>query len=721
VSRRRGLQRGLGSGLLTIAVLGLALLPSRLSVAMRVRGGSTFERLTRAFAGTVVDLSALVAPLCAGLALVTCALLLAPRLRGPWWQRHGAPLLSLPVGFAVAVLALIEQEVKAERGAFPTMAELLRSGGNASFVEGSLGFVRYERMWVPSVTCLAATALLLTWSLRRAPAFVSAPRGPWVAGLVGAFGLGALALPGLVSLQAQLWPRLGPGGLSAPMAALVESSADLLLGREPGKPAELMRQLKFSSTDVAQGAARLGWPATKGATCHPHPHARELEGEPTVRATPLLHALEQLSRVLFADVGPDVALFQFSLESFRADDLHALHDAAPVELDPFVNELYRRAHTGEGGVLASAKTFQAGVRTAQGLAAMTCGLGTLPWNLALIRDVDAFPMRCAPDLFAEAGFHGAFLYGSDASYDGMAAFARAHGLGEVLSQDELPADLPKGAWAGLTDLAVFSQAAQHVATALEQTHAPQLAMVMSLSNHSPYTLPEDLPAELNAQVDAALAHAQHRATGDDRRRLLTHAYTDLALRRFFERLNELGISDRSVVVFAADHSTGEDYVWGAPGTDHETDAAKAQVPFVIVLPDALRARVKDQAGLDATLRAVQAQLDQVVLSQNDVPTLLLALLSAHPGLRALAPAQRWHTLGGQATSPWFQAGGGEALLGINGVDELYTLDERGERAGPYEDAVFLQTLGDATRVTPRLIPVAATLVETLDARVTCQP
>ena len=75
------------------------------------------------------------------------------------------------------------------------------------------------------------------------------------------------------------------------------------------------------------------------------------------------------------------------------------------------------------------------------------------------------------------------------------------------------------------------------------------------------------------------------------------------------------------------------------------------------------------------------------------------------------------------TSPWFQPGGEPEsfLLGINGVDELYVLDRQGVRVGAYEDAVFLRTRSDRAQVTPRLIPVAATLVDTLRSPKSCPP
>ena len=301
----------------------------------------------------------------------------------------------------------------------------------------------------------------------------------------------------------------------------------------------------------------------------------------------------------------------------------------------------------------------------------------------------------------------------------MGRYLNGHGVADVVSQAELPEDLPRGAWSGLTDFALFDEAARRVAKGLAQ--APQYALVMSLSNHSPYTPPEDLPPAVLTRMELAVKAMPNRASVDDRRRLLTHSYTDAALERFFAQLESLGIAERSIVVLMADHSTGEDYVWGAESFEHETDSAKAQLPFVIVIPTSFLARVKDRAALQAALNEAQAQLDVTPLSQNDVPALLLALLKFHPGLHSLPETSRWHTLGGQVTSPWFKPGGDERsfILGINGVDELYVLDRAGVRVGSYEDAVFLRTRSDRAQVTPRLIPVASTLVETLRSPKSC--
>jgi hypothetical protein len=218
-----------------------------------------------------------------------------------------------------------------------------------------------------------------------------------------------------------------------------------------------------------------------------------------------------------------------------------------------------------------------------------------------------------------------------------------------------------------------------------------------------------------AQVDQALAATTHVAKADDRRHLLTHAYTDAALALFFDRLRESGLAERSIVVLAADHSTGFTYVWH----DHElqgdevSDNAKSRIPFLVVLPEAM-VRHGGPRAREALARA-QHLLATEALSQNDIPRLLLALLQASKPLANLAPTQRWHTLGGQVTSPWFPKSNPSStqVLGINGISELFRVNGRGERQGAYEESMFLKTRADRYSTTPSLLPVSAALVPLL--------
>ncbi|MBL8918042.1 MAG: sulfatase-like hydrolase/transferase [Myxococcaceae bacterium] len=703
-------RRGVVSALWAVLVLGIAALPSRL--ANVVAGwGPVSTRVERALAGGLLDLAAAVLVLAPFAALFTLLVPMVFRpLRRVGWQAWGGAVVALPLGFALWVLTVTAQEVKNERGSFPTVFDLFEGGTNASFIEGTLGFIGYDRIRAPAVVGVVLVLSVLAVAYRRAPADLVSWRG-WSLGFaLGLFGSSTALV--LTERAVATINRYSPAALGDPLTGLLESAVDLLQHRGPTTARALVLDAELPPESAAQGERLLGWPPGDGGCA---PHARPLDAEVEAprtdpRGGALLSSLREASKALFADGDPRVVVVFASLEGFRADDVHALNPLAPRDVAPFTTSLYELAARGDGGVLAARQMLQAGVRTAHNLGAMTCGIGTLPYNLAFIRDLQPFPVRCTSDVLAEAGFRHSFFYGSDGTFDEMNRFFAEHRYEELVSQKELPPGLPTGTWEAVTDRAVFDFGVGRLEQELARTSAPQFAMLMSLSHHSPFTTPQDLPREVPERVQRALATTEHHADADDTKRLVAFSYTDHAVERLFARLDEKGLSERAIVFLVADHSTGHAYVWGKVAT--ETDAQKAQVPFAIVVPPRFRERLADLASFDEAFRRAQEALGGPV-SLNDVPAMVLALLSAHPNVKALPAAQRWHTLGGQVTSPFFKPTGGAAVLSINGVSELFAVDASGERMGDYEDSVFLKTRADRYRVTPRLIPVTAALQQVL--------
>lgn len=667
-------------------------------------------------AGLLRDLAAFVAVI-APLVFLLAAIvpLLVSRVRTARWQRAAGVIAAAPFGAVVWALGIAAQEFKVERGAYPTVFDLSEGTSTAAFMKGTLGFLRYEIYWIPALVFTIAGMTLVThraWPPKRRAALAWRP---WLTGLAAALALGVLLLRVSVP-DGSSRGRFGASVVGDPFKAMIESAADWLAYAGKVTPRDLTREAKVPGANADDGAALLGWPPAQGETATRHPHARPLDrvSEPPIanaHGAELIRAFDDVSENLFPLEGDGLIVWQLTLESFRADDVHALNADAPREVAPFINGLYEAAARGGGeGVLANTRTYQAGVRTAQGLGALACGLGTLPYNLSIIRDLQPLPVRCLSDVLASAGFHETLFYGSDVTFDNMGDFFREHGISEQVTQAELPAKAPTGAWGAVTDLALVDESTRRLAASTDG-RTPRFAMVTTLSNHSPFTAPADLPREVVQRVDHALATATNHASRADRPRLLTHSYTDAAVAHLFARLTELDLAARSIVVLAADHSTGEGYVWGPDTGEDESDDAKARIPFLIVLPPALRERARDRAALDAALASAQRALDATPLSQNDVPALLLSLLHAHPGVRAIPPEARFHTLGGQVTSPWFRPmpRAGAYLFGINGVSELVAIDRAGRRVGDYEESVFLKTRGDLSTVTPSLIPITATL------------
>lgn len=719
------LRRGAVSGAAALVFLALAAAPARVAGACRLPGTLTTRTLWTG-AGVLRDLAAVVlfvAPVVAVVAAV--APLGVARLRHARWQRAAGVLGAAPFAVAIWLFGVTAQEFKAERGSYPTLFDLAEGTSSAAFLKGTLGFLRYEVYWIPAlVFSLAGAALLASRARRPRSSDLPLAWRPWLVGLAASLALGAAILRGFAAeTGAAARGRFTASTLGDPFKAIVESVFDA--ARYGGKvtPRVLVRDAAPTDVSAAEGASLLGWPppsvregsAASAARCVHHPYARPLDpaAEPAIadaRGRELVRAFDDVSGRLFPLAEDDgVVVWQITMESFRADDLHALNSVAARETAPFVNGLYEAAARGDEGVLASRMTYQAGVRTAQALGALSCGLGTLPYNLSIVRDLQPFPIRCLSDVLVDAGFHASFFYGSDLAFDGMSDFFRTHGFADQVGQSDLPADAPTGAWGAVTDRALVDETARRVATSRKAQAGPRFVMLTTLSNHSPFAAPADVPPEVAARVDHALATVRNHATRDDRARLLTHSYTDAALAQFFERLDAQDLAARSIVVLAADHSTGEAYVWG-PEIE-ETDDAKSRIPFAIVLPRALRDRARDRPALDAALRAAQRALDAGALSQNDIPALILSLLREHPAVRAMPAEARWHTLGGQVTSPWFRLSSRDRayVIGVNGISQFVAFDRAGARVGEYEESVFLKTRGDLSSVTPSLIPITATL------------
>jgi len=713
---------GVEAGVLAMVLVLLGAFPARLLLSMR--DGDTFSvALPRIITGTVLDASAVMPSFAIVIvvAAVIAAIVVKP-LRRAAWQALGPLLIAAPLAFATMTLAMIAQQVRAERGAFPTAFDILESA-NGSFVEGVLGFIGYRHVLIPTILTTLLAIVVVVVAVRRMVVVAAWPG--WALGLA----LGAVA--GMAPVQlgalgvASLEAPLSPDALGEPLAGLIDSGLDLLRYGDKATPRQLVVDIELPKDDGARharGAALLGWPG-KPMGVGAHPYARPLDPEreqrgSTSRGAKLLTSLKALSTALYVDppasarpAPPPPVIFHLLLEGFRADDLHALNPDAPRELAPFTNGLYERAGARVAAtddlVLVGRQMHQAGVRTAQGLGAMSCGLGTLPWNLSSIRDLQPIELRCTIDVLHDAGATSSVWYGSDLKFDNMRRYFEAQRVTTIMSQAELPAGLPLGSWDAVADLAVVDAAVAGVAAQVrKEPQRPHHAMVMTLSNHSPFTAPQDLPDVVKARVEALYPSAP-RAEEEDRRRLMTFSYTDFVIERLFARIAELGLADRAVVVLTADHSTGHRYVWGE---GRETDEAFGRIPFAIVVPAGVRARAVDDAAVQAAMTRSQELLDAGPLSLNDVPTLLLATLSASPMLANLPHEKRWHTMGGQITSPHFRAFADEAVIhGINGVSQLVAFDARGVRVGEATRASFLQSSADRYRLTPPLLPMAAPL------------
>ncbi|MDB4936982.1 MAG: sulfatase [Labilithrix sp.] len=598
-------------------------------------------------------------------------------------------------------------ESKLERGLYPTYLETKVALASSSFVVGSLPTLLLDRYWKTSLLVLVASTTILVFQGRRVHRDVRSHAA------VAGFALSGLLLLGadaeIVRLGRIVFPRTGS---YAETRSPIENVA---LGRFPfpnHTPITDGMRLLFASRpygaeDKREGVRALGYPETSAdrliafegdePCTSEHPLARPLDrigaSERGSAADGLLDDLEALSGALFAKRDEPIIVWQVAMESFRADDIHALQPLAPAELTPVMTRLYDdREHT-----IAFRRAFQGGFRTAQSLSSLHCGIGSLPFNIAVARDLGHFPLRCLPDVLSDGGFQTRAFYASDLAYDSMLDFFRYHGV-EGTQAADMPPGLPIGSWRGVSDRALYAQALAHASTG----RGSMYEFVLTLSGHSPFSIPTDMPSEVLARAQQACRKSLS-AKEDDCSRLAVMAYADHALGEFLENLEASPVARRSIVVVSADHATSEMFLW--PGSAEER--GRAHVPYLMIVPRALAAtaaRPDDVSPLVARLRDRAASQ---VVSLMDSPSLVTALLSSTHELRSIPDAWRFHTYGGQATSPSFALGsvgagrarvwGTDSAAFVFSVDGDGTVTAQSEKNHAFSGAAELDTLNASLR------------------------
>jgi hypothetical protein len=79
------------------------------------------------------------------------------------------------------------------------------------------------------------------------------------------------------------------------------------------------------------------------------------------------------------------------------------------------------------------------------------------------------------------------------------------------------------------------------------------------------------------------------------------------------------------------------------------------------------------------IKEVNALLQERPISENDVPRLMLMLLSQSRELRGLPEEWRWHSMGGQATSPYSLSpkAGDIVIWGVSGRSKTFGVNASG--------------------------------------------
>ncbi len=721
MTARRSLFTGCLLAATALAWEALAILPGRIAIG---RHQTQFGRSPIEFtiAGTLRDVSDVALPVGGVLVLaIAVTLLLARGRRTQCTLLRSVGIVLALFGAVLWFASTFAAEYKIQRGVDATRFDLAVGVRSVAIgLDTVFNFLLLRRHWVPAVIVSAVACAFAAFVLRRARRWPAERGLPLVVGFCAAtvFGWGAALVP--LDPHVRVFRTLSDRHVvGEPFVNL----AGTLGGRSKGNVRfgmkSMIEQAHFAPGRETSGESLLGLPKydPEPTGCDAHPMARSLPERGIEAARPgagghhpltgrpaeVLELLDRLSAELHEGRSEPLDVWQLILESFRGDDVHAISGAAPRALAPFFASLYESAERGDGSVIAVHRMWQAGARTSHGFSSYLCGMGMMPYGLSVTRDFGLLPLRCTTDVLADAGFDVSFLFGGAPSYDEMDTFLRDHSVRDVVGRQQLAASSAMGE-GGVSDRSLVVQAADHIAGTTKSR--PHFVVLMSASNHVPYGRPEDVPADIDTRVDDLMRLPTFTGAKDDANRLRTFAYTDRAVDELFARLKPR--LDRTVLVMGSDHATSDTFLWSTT-PEWNRHPATGLIPFVIVVPEPLIAKSAHPERVRELVRALNTALDHEPWSQNDVPLLLLTLLAHAPGMKAMPTASRWHTLGGERTSPYFVPPREDVkVLGVNCVASLFGTDAQDHSLLPPETSSFVNDESEIYTSSPSLIPIAAT-------------
>ena len=238
-------------------------------------------------------------------------------------------------------------------------------------------------------------------------------------------------------------------------------------------------------------------------------------------------------------------------------------DGTLVKLTPNLDKLATQG-------LYLSNVYATGTRSVRGIESLTLAVPPLP-GMSIVRRDNNENLRSVGSIFAEKGYENKWLYGGFGYFDNMNYFFANNGF-EVVDRGtwdkgEVSFANAWGACDGDTYKKLIKEADESYAKG-----KPFLSVMLSISNHRPYTYPdENLP----------LKSGQHKRRG-------AVLYADYAIGQFIEEAKTKPWFDNTVFVFVADHTAG------AAGKE-EINLEGHRIPAIIYAPKLIKPQKIDTA------------------------------------------------------------------------------------------------------------------------------
>lgn len=278
-------------------------------------------------------------------------------------------------------------------------------------------------------------------------------------------------------------------------------------------------------------------------------------------------------------------------ESFGANYVGSLGDKR--HLTPNFDQLSQLG-------LSFTNCYATGTRTVRGLEAITASFPPIP-SESIIKRPGNEGIANWGSVMNEQGYRSSFIYGGYGYFDNMNPFYRSNGF-EIQDRSNIEQPEFTNIW-GVSDEDLFDHAIGY----FDQQEQPFFSIIMTTSNHKPYTFPEG--------IEGVQAQGGGRKAGI--------RYADYALGQFFDRAEQCSWYDDTVFVVVADHGAR---VYGKA----QVPMKSYEIPLLILAP-----------------KHIAAQKVETLTSQMDIAPTVLGLL----GLPYSAPFYGQDVFSLESSSP----------------------------------------------------------------------
>ncbi|HLA32989.1 MAG TPA: LTA synthase family protein [Pseudomonas sp.] len=244
------------------------------------------------------------------------------------------------------------------------------------------------------------------------------------------------------------------------------------------------------------------------------------------------------------------------MESFAGHYVGALGN--PDKITPNFDKL------AEEGLLFE-RFFSNGTHTHQGMFATMACFPNLPSFEYLMRMPEGgHQFSGLPQLLSARGYDNLYVYNGNFQWDNQSGFFSNQGMTRFIGREDFVDPVFMDPTWGVSDQDMFDRGAAE----LEQNFAakPFYALLQTLSNHTPYALPADLPVE---RVSGHGSLDEH---------LTAMRYADWALGQFFEKARQAPYFKDSLFVIVGDHG------FGSNEQLTEMDLFRFNVPLLLIAP-----------------------------------------------------------------------------------------------------------------------------------------